>query len=51
MARQIESIHAQAEQVSFLYKSGVLDIELGSQCGLLKVNGSRLHEFCAREAS
>lgn len=51
MARLIEATHAQAEQMTYCYKAGVPDLELGTQAALLKVNASRVHELCAREAS
>ena len=35
----------------FQFKSGVKDIHMGGQCALLKVNASRVYDYCAREAS
>ena len=50
MSRQIESLHAQVEQVAFQFASGVADSEMGSHCALLKVQASKTFEYCAREA-
>ena len=51
MARQIESLYDSCERVAFQFKSGVKDIHMGGQCALLKVNASRVYDYCAREAS
>jgi len=51
MARQIESLHSNCEQIAFAISKGVPDYALGGQCALLKVQASKTYEFCAREAS
>jgi len=51
MARLVEALYDNLERVAFSFSSGVRDRDLGGQCGLLKVNGSRTFEFCAREAA
>jgi len=51
MARLVEALYDNLERVAFAFSSGVRDRDLGGQCGLLKVNGSRTFEFCAREAA
>ena len=51
MARMIEGTHRQLENVCYQVKSGYPDHKLGGYIALMKVDGSRLMEFCAREAS
>jgi len=51
MARRVEALHDGLERVAFAFSSGVADRDLGAQCSLLKVNGSRTFELCAREAA
>mmetsp|Transcript_31249 Transcript_31249/g.74847 ORF Transcript_31249/g.74847 Transcript_31249/m.74847 type:complete len:412 (+) Transcript_31249:23-1258(+) len=51
MLRQIEALHDSCERVAYAMSQGVPDYEFGATCALLKVNGSRCFEFCAREAS
>jgi len=51
MARQIEGIHRQLENYAYQVKCGVPDSQLGGYMALTKVGGSKLMEFCAREAS
>lgn len=51
MARRIESLHALLEQVAYQFANGVPDRAMGAQCAFLKVQSSRVFEFCAREAS
>mmetsp|Transcript_113899 Transcript_113899/g.317163 ORF Transcript_113899/g.317163 Transcript_113899/m.317163 type:complete len:430 (-) Transcript_113899:70-1359(-) len=51
MARSVESLYDNLERVAFAFSSGVQDHDLGGQCSLLKVNGSRTFEHCAREAA
>jgi len=51
MAREIEALHDNVERVAYQFSKGVKDHALGGQCAMLKVQGSRTFEFCAREAS
>jgi len=51
MARLVESLYDSIERVAFAFSSGVQDADLGGQCSLLKVNGSKTFERCAREAA
>jgi len=51
MARLIEALHDNNEQVAYAYSCGVLDKDMGGRCALIKVSGSRTFEFCAREAA
>ncbi len=51
MARQIEALHDNVERVAFQFSRGVPDHQLGGQCALMKVQASKVFEFCAREAS
>lgn len=51
MARLVEALQDNVERVAYQFAMGVADSKLGGQCALLKVNGSRVMEFCAREAS
>eukprot|EP01125_Pyxidicula_operculata_P002132 TRINITY_DN12071_c0_g1_i1.p1 TRINITY_DN12071_c0_g1~~TRINITY_DN12071_c0_g1_i1.p1 ORF type:complete len:415 (-),score=98.04 TRINITY_DN12071_c0_g1_i1:60-1304(-) len=51
MARQVEALHDNLERIAYQYKSGVSDFKLGGACALLKVQGSKTFEYCAREAS
>ena len=50
MARQIEALQDNIERIAFQFSSGVPDAALGSQCALLKVQTSKVFEYCAREA-
>jgi len=50
MARQIEALQGFVENVAYQFSKGVPDAALGAQCGLLKVQGSKTFEYCAREA-
>ena len=50
MARQIEALQAFTEQIAYQFSKGVKDKDLGAQCALLKVQGSKTFEYCAREA-
>eukprot|EP00949_MAST-11_sp_MAST-11-sp1_P003021 g3021.t1 len=50
MARQIVALEAQLENVTHMF-SVLEDKDMGGLCALLKVNASRVFEFCAREAS
>ena len=50
MARQIEALQAFVESIAFQFSKGVKDKDLGAQCALLKVQGSKTFEYCAREA-
>lgn len=51
MARRIEGTHRQLENVCYQVKCGYPDHKLGGYIALMKVDGSKLMEFCAREAS
>eukprot|EP01061_Rhynchopus_euleeides_P026851 TRINITY_DN43721_c0_g1_i1.p2 TRINITY_DN43721_c0_g1~~TRINITY_DN43721_c0_g1_i1.p2 ORF type:complete len:415 (+),score=199.95 TRINITY_DN43721_c0_g1_i1:68-1312(+) len=51
MLRQIEAQHDSVEKAAFAFSSGIPDHALGVQCALLKVNGTKVLEYCAREAS
>ena len=51
MARLIESTHALIEQTAYQMKTGVDDKLLGGPIALLKVQATKVMEFCAREAS
>eukprot|EP01065_Artemidia_motanka_P050173 TRINITY_DN8524_c0_g1_i1.p1 TRINITY_DN8524_c0_g1~~TRINITY_DN8524_c0_g1_i1.p1 ORF type:complete len:437 (+),score=143.42 TRINITY_DN8524_c0_g1_i1:57-1313(+) len=51
VARQVESLHDNCERVAYAFSNGVPDSELGGQCALLKVQGSKTLEYAAREAS
>ncbi len=51
MVRQIEALYDMTERVAYQFKMKVPDHKLGGMCALLKVNGSRTFEYCAREAS
>lgn len=50
MARQIESLQDHIERIAYQFSKGVPDAALGSQCALLKVQTSKVFEYCAREA-
>lgn len=50
MARQLEALQALVDSVAFQFSKGVPDHALGPQCALLKVQGSKTFEYCAREA-
>ncbi len=50
MARQIEALQDHVERIAFQFSNGVPDSALGAQCALLKVQGSKTFEYCAREA-
>ena len=51
MVRMIESLYDTLERVAYQFSCGTPDSELGSQCGLLKVQASKTMEYCAREAA
>ena len=51
MARKTEALHALAEQTTYQMLHQAPPNELARQCALLKVQGSKTFEFCAREAS
>eukprot|EP00747_Dinoflagellata_sp_TGD_P178646 gnl/TRDRNA2_/TRDRNA2_27966_c0_seq1.p1 gnl/TRDRNA2_/TRDRNA2_27966_c0~~gnl/TRDRNA2_/TRDRNA2_27966_c0_seq1.p1 ORF type:complete len:423 (+),score=81.17 gnl/TRDRNA2_/TRDRNA2_27966_c0_seq1:43-1311(+) len=51
MARRIEGTHRAIENYCYQVKCGYPDDKLGGYMALLKVDGSKLMEFCAREAS
>lgn len=51
MARAIEGTHRQLENVCYQVKCGYPESQLGGYIALMKVDGSRVMEFCAREAS
>ena len=51
MLRLIESLQDSVEHAAYAFSNGVPDHEMGTTCALLKVNGSRVFEYCAREAS
>ena len=50
MSRQIEALQAFIDQIAYQFSSGVKDDALGAQCALLKVQSSKIFEYCAREA-
>ena len=51
MARLVEALQDNVEQVAYQIKCGVSDEHLGGVCALLKVNASKTFEYCSREAS
>ena len=51
MARQVEALHALAEQTTYQMLHQAPPQELARQCALLKVQASKTFEYCAREAS
>jgi alkylation response protein AidB-like acyl-CoA dehydrogenase len=51
MSRLIESLHDNVERVAFQFSKGVSDTHLGGSCALLKVNATKVFEYCSREAS
>jgi len=51
MAMRVESLWSQIENVTFQMQKGVSMDVLGGPIALLKVQGSRTQELCAREAS
>jgi len=51
MARGLEGTERALENYTYQVKSGVPDHELAGYISLVKVGGSKLMEFCAREAS
>ena len=51
MARLVESTHALIEQTAYQMATGVDDKLLGGPIALLKVQATKVMEFCAREAS
>lgn len=51
MARQIETLFDHIERIVYQFSQGIPNARLGPQCALLKVNASKVFEYCAREAS
>lgn len=51
MGRRIEGSHRMVEHYTNQVKCGVPDMQLGAYIAMLKVDASRLMEYCAREAS
>lgn len=51
MARRIECTHRALENYCYQVRCGYPDDKLGGYMAMLKVDGSKLMEFCAREAS
>ena len=51
MSRLIESLHDNVERVAFQFSQGMSDTHLGAACALLKVNSTKVFEYCSREAS
>lgn len=51
MARGIEGTHRMLENVCYQVKCGYSEQKLGGYIALMKVDGSRVMELCAREAS
>uniref|UniRef100_A0A7S1R8E3 Acyl-CoA dehydrogenase n=1 Tax=Alexandrium catenella TaxID=2925 RepID=A0A7S1R8E3_ALECA len=51
MARRVDSTHRSLENYAYQVKCGFPERQLGGYMALLKVDGSRLMELCAREAS
>ena len=51
MTMKVEAHWAQLEAVCFQMKMGTPSTQLGAECAMLKVLGSRTFELCAREAS
>jgi alkylation response protein AidB-like acyl-CoA dehydrogenase len=51
MLRLVESLHDNLERVAFQFSNGISDTHMGAQCALLKVNATKVFEYCAREAS
>merc|ERR1711920_1049568 len=51
MARMAEGTHRALENYAYQVRCGSPDSELGGYMALVKVGGSKLMEFCAREAS
>mmetsp|Transcript_39336 Transcript_39336/g.47666 ORF Transcript_39336/g.47666 Transcript_39336/m.47666 type:complete len:402 (-) Transcript_39336:205-1410(-) len=51
MARQVETTHAWIEQITWRMANGATQEQLGGQIAMLKVQATRVMEFCAREAS
>jgi len=51
MARQCDATHALLEQVAYQMTQGLGDEKLGGAIALLKVQSTKVFEFCAREAS
>ena len=47
----MEALHALAEQVTYQMQCGAAAAALAGPCALLKVQGSKTFEHCAREAS
>jgi alkylation response protein AidB-like acyl-CoA dehydrogenase len=50
MVRMIEALYDSVERVAYQIKTGADVKKLGMECALIKVNGSRTFQFCAREA-
>jgi len=51
MARRIDATHRMLENYCYQVKCGLPDDRLGGYMALMKVDASKLQEFCAREAS
>ena len=51
MSARVESHYAWCEQIAYMMQSGAPHIDVGSRIALCKVQGTKLVEFCAREAS
>merc|ERR1712217_352189 len=51
MSRLVEGTHRMLENYCYQVKSGFADENIGGYMAMLKVDGSRVMEFCAREAS
>jgi len=51
MSRQIEALQDFVERTTYQFNNHTDSRIMGGQCALLKVNASKIFEFCAREAS
>jgi len=51
MARRLEGCHRMVENYCFQVKCGYPDAQLGGYMAMVKVDASRLMEYCSREAS
>mmetsp|Transcript_52139 Transcript_52139/g.113520 ORF Transcript_52139/g.113520 Transcript_52139/m.113520 type:complete len:232 (+) Transcript_52139:668-1363(+) len=51
MACRIEGVHRQLENYAYQVKCGIPDADMGGYMAMTKVGGSKLMEYCAREAS
>lgn len=51
MARQIEATHALLESIFYQIKMGANDKEIGGPVAMVKVQCTKVFEFCARESS